>query len=254
MESFIGNNFFQNPFGGGMNPMGGGGGGVLERIQQQVTDNGQALQSLQGGIGGLPSGNLPTGGIGGASFKNPGDLPNPLDFNPPPSITDAATDIDAQLRTEYDELVASAKKRRDEGFMGRVVLPGENLSFEEFKKMQIKPGSPFDLLGGVMQSDIFNIVQPEQNPGMDYSQFTPTIGNLYDDTYTGPTVDNFTAIDQQIFNDGFRPGTTQLTNAGNRGYTGGGSPPVFNNGVNINQNQTSGMDQLFGRAFAGKPV
>ena len=212
MESFIGNNFFQNPFGSGMNPfgsgmnpMGGGGGGVLERIQQQVTDNGQALQSLQGGIGGLPSGNLPIGGIGGASFKNPGDLPNPLDFNPPSSITDAATDIDAQLRTEYDELVASAKKRRDEGFMGRVVLPGENLSFEEFKKMQIKPGSPFDMLGGPMQSDIFNIAKAEQNPGMDYSQFTPMIADLQ------PKME---------------------------------SPSV----------PYSGMDPLFGRAFAGKPV
>ena len=262
MESFIGNNFFQNPFGSGMNPMGGGGGGVLERIQQQVTDNGQALQSLQGGIGGLPSGNLPIGGIGGASFQNPGDLPNPLDFNPPPSITDAATDIDAQLRTEYDELVASAKKRRAEGFMGRVVLPGENLSFEEFKKMQIKPGMPFNMLGGPMQSDIFNVAKAEPNPGMDYSQLTPTIGNLYNDTDTGsPQIldndrldDGSTFIDQQIFNAGFRPGTIQLTNAGNRGYTGGGSPPVFNNGVNINQNQTSGMDPLFGRAFAGKPV
>ena len=254
MESFLGRNFFQNPFGGGMNPMGGGGSGVLEQIQEQVNTNGETLQSLQGGIGGLPSGNLPIGGIGGASFKNPGDLPNPLDFNPPPSITDAATDIDAQLRTEYDELVASAKKRRDEGFMGRVVLPGENLSFEEFKKMQVKPGMPFNMLGGSMQSDLFNIAQPEQNPGMDYSNFTMTTGDLFGDVSSGPTVDNFTAIDQQIFNDGFRPGTTQLTNAGNRGYTGGGAPPVFKDGVNINQNPSVGMDKLFGRAFAGKPV
>jgi hypothetical protein len=166
----------------------------------------------------------------------------------------AATDIDAQLRAEYDELVASAQKQRDEGFKGRMVLPGENLSFEEFKTNQPKPGMPFNMLGGSMQSDLFNIAQPEQNPGMDYSQFTPMIGNLYNDTYTGPTVDNFTAIDQQIFNDGFRPGTTQLTNAGNRGYTGGGAPPVFKDGVNINQNPSVGMDQLFGRAFAGKPV
>jgi len=272
MESFLGRNFFQNPFGGGMNPMGGAGSGVLEQIQEQVNTNGETLQSLQGGIGGLPSGNLPSGGIGGASFEsatsspvsivgkqqegmpvgNVGAAPN--DINNPSSITDAATDIDTQLRTEYDELVASAQKRRAEGFMGRVVLPGENLSFEEFKKMQVKPGMPFNMLGGSMQSDLFNIAQPEQNPGMDYSQFTPMIGNLYNDTYTGPTVDNFMAIDQQIFNDGFRPGTTQLTNAGNRGYTGGGAPPVFKDGVNINQNPSVGMDQLFGRAFAGKPV
>jgi hypothetical protein len=40
------------------------------------------------------------------------------------------------------------KKRRAEGFLGRMVLPGENLSFEEFKKMQVKPGMPFNMLGG----------------------------------------------------------------------------------------------------------
>jgi hypothetical protein len=271
MEKLIRNDFFQNPFGGGMNPMDGGGGGVLERIQQQVTDNGQALQSLQSGIGGLSSGNLPTGGIGGNPAdlyekSSPGGGFNPSDIGlipqEPASITDAATDIESQLRAEYDELVASAKKRRDEGFMGRVVLPGENLSFEEFKKMQVKPGMPFNMLGEPMQSDIFNVAKAEPNPGMDYSQLTPTIGNLYNDINTGaPQILDYdrpgyasTFIDQQIFNAGFRPGTEQLTNAGNRGYTGGGSPPVFNNGVNINQNQTSGMDQLFGRAFAGKPV
>jgi uncharacterized protein YidB (DUF937 family) len=51
MESFL-KNPFQNPFGGAMNPSGGGG-GVLEQIQEQVNTNGETLQSLQGGIGGL---------------------------------------------------------------------------------------------------------------------------------------------------------------------------------------------------------
>jgi hypothetical protein len=272
MESFIGNNFFQNPFGGGMNPMGGGGGGVLENIQQQVTDNGQALQSLQGGIGGLPSGNLPTGGIGGASFEPATTLP-PVPFTTVGDTAEVANVgnqqegmpvgnvgfTDDQLRADYDKAVEDARRQRAEGFMGRVVLPGE-MPFEDFKQNHIAFANSGPLLQKEM--DFFNIAQPEQNPGMDYSQFTPTIGNLYDDTYTGsPQIldndrlgDGSTFIDQQIFNAGFRPGTTQLTNAGNRGYTGGGSPPVFNNGVNINQNQTSGMDQLFGRAFAGKPV
>jgi hypothetical protein len=53
MESFL-KNPFQNPFGGAMNPSGGGG-GVLEQIQEQVNTNGETLQSLQGGIGGLPN-------------------------------------------------------------------------------------------------------------------------------------------------------------------------------------------------------
>jgi len=247
------NDFFRNPFGGEMKSIGGmsGEGGVLEKIQQQVADNGEALQALQGGIGGLPNTpfqpaiNQPIS-YEKIAYENPGQLPDLLDFNPP-SITDAASDLESQLRAEYDELVASAKKRRAEGFLGRMVLPGENLSFEQFKKMKVKPGLPFNMLGGPMQSDIFNIAQPEQNPGMDYSQFTPTIGNLYNDTNTGPpqTLDELVASAKN---------GVQLQDFGNRGYTGGGTPPVFMDGVNVNQNPTPSMDQLFGRAFAGKPI
>ena len=75
---------------------------------------------------------------------------------------------------------------------------------------------------------------------MDYSQFTPTIGNLYDDTSTGPP---------QILSDTPRSYGVQLQDFGNRGYTGGGSPPVFSDSV-----PTPSMDKLFGRAFAGKPI
>ena len=269
MERLIRNDFFQNPFGGGMNPMGGGSNGVLETIQQQVMNNGQALQSLQSGIGGLPSGNLPTGGIGG----NPADLYEKSQpgggFNPegdtikfdklePASITTVGDTAevgkqqegmpvgnvgftDDQLRAEYDELVASAKKRRAEGFMGRVVLPGENLSFEEFKKMQIKPGMPFNMLGGPMQSDIFNVAKAEPNPGMDYSQFTPTIGNLYNDINTGAPqiLDNYVPTD--IFDVNGQQGFLNQASL---------SEPRLPTGAL----RGAGMDQLFGRAFAGKPV
>ena len=125
MERLIRNDFFQNPFGGGMNPMGGGSNGVLETIQQQVMNNGQALQSLQSGIGGLPVGNLPPSGIGG----NPADLhkksPQPGGgFNPgdiglipqePPMVTGPGGDLppnvgftDDQLRADYDKAVEVA--------------------------------------------------------------------------------------------------------------------------------------------------
>lgn len=266
MERLIRNDFFQNPFGGGMNPMDGGSGGVLENIQQQVMDNGQALQSLQSGIGGLSTGNLPTGGIGGGF--NPYEVTNdmdqlgyeaPLIDKSPPSITDAATDIESQLRAEYDELVASAKKRRDEGFMGRVVLPGENLSFEEFKKMQIKPGSPFNMLGGPVQLDIFNIAgQPEQNPGMDYSQFTPTIGNLYNDINTGaPQILDYdrpgyasTFIDQQT-SDNYVP-TDIFDVNGQQGFLNQAS--LSEPRIPTGALRGAGLDPLFGRAFAGKPI
>jgi hypothetical protein len=266
MESFL-KNPFQNPFGGAMNPSGGGG-GVLEQIQEQVNTNGETLQSLQGGIGGLP--NTP--------FRNPGDLLDLSTFKPPiapvqdelrlptgfeplptPSIAGAATDIDAQLRAEYDELVASAQKRRAEGFLGRMVLPGENLSFEEFKKMQAKTRLPFNMLGGPMQSDIFNIAQPVQNPGIGLIQdpgISYITGDLFGDINTGLNDEDRIAAKGtplQAFQK--QDHEAQLReNVGNRGYTGGGAPPVFIDGVNVNQNPTPSMDQLFGRAFAGKPI
>ena len=160
------NDFFRNPFGGEMKSIGGmgGEGGVLENIQQQVADNGEALQALQGGIGGLPNTPFQPAINQPIAYENPGRLPDLLDLNPPTSVADAASDIDSQLRAEYDELVASANTRRAEGFLGRVVLPGEYLSFEEFKKMQLKPRSPFDMIDELMQSDVFNIVKSEPNP------------------------------------------------------------------------------------------
>jgi len=103
------NDFFRDPFGGEIKSIGGiggmgGGDGVLENIQQQVTDNGEALQALQGGIGGLPNTpfqpaiNQPIS-YEKIAYENPGQLPDLLDFNPP-SITDAASDLESQLRAE----------------------------------------------------------------------------------------------------------------------------------------------------------
>jgi hypothetical protein len=252
------NDFFRDPFGGEIKSIGGmsGEGGVLENIQQQVADNGEALQALQGGIGGLP--NTP--------FRNPGDLLDLSTFKPPiapvqdelrlptgfeplptPSIVDAGKDSQAQLRAEYEKAVAAAKRQRAEGTLGRVVLPGE-MSFEEFARMQLKPGSPFDMLGGPMQSDLFNIGQVEQNPGIGLIQdpgISYITGDLFGDINTGPP---------QTLNETPRSYGVQLQDFGNRGYTGGGTPPVFSDSVNVNQNPTLSMDQLFGRAFAGRPI
>jgi len=242
------NDFFRNPFGGEMKSIGGmgGGDGVLENIQQQVADNGEALQALQGGIGGLPNTPFQPAINQPIAYENPGRLPDLLDLNPPTSVADAASDIDSQLRAEYDELVASAKKRRDEGFRGRMVLPGENLSFEEFKKMQLKPGSPFDMLGGPMQSDIFNIAQPEQNPGIGLIQdpgVSYITGDLFGDINTGPPqLLNSTLIPTGVINQ------DRLPSGSLRGNNPIPQPIYERPGPNI------GMDQLFGRAFAGKPI
>jgi len=260
------NDFFRDPFGGEIKSIGGvgGEGGVLENIQQQVADNGEALQALQGGIGGLP--NTP--------FRNPGDLLDLSTFKPPiapvqdelrlptgfeplptPSIVDAASDIDSRLRAEYEKAVADAKRQRAEGMLGRVMLPGE-MSFEDFKQNQMavaNSGTPLQT-----QIDLFNIAQPvatvEPNPGIGLIQdpgISNITGNLYNDTSTGSP---------QTLNETPRSYGVELQDFGNRGYTGGGSPPVFIDTKQINQNPTLSMsptlsmDQVFGRAFAGKPI
>jgi hypothetical protein len=243
--------FFRNPFGGEMNPVGGmgGEGGVLENIQQQVSENGQALQALQGGIGGLPNTPFQPATLQPIApvqqpainqpiaYENPGELLNLLDFNPP-SITDAATDMDAQIRADYDKAVADAKRQRAEGFMGRVMLPGE-MPFEDFKKNRIA----FTNSGPLQtQSDIFNIAQVEQNPGMDYSNLTMTTGNLYAGELNGPaqTLDNYVPTD--LFGVGGEQGFFNQSSLS--------EPPRLPTGAL----RGGGMDQLFGRAFAGKPV
>ena len=254
--------FFRNPFGGEMKSIGGmgGEGGVLENIQPQVSENGQALQALQGGIGGLPNTpfqpaiNQPIAPVRQPTinqpiaYENPGELLNLLDFNPPTSVADAATDSAAQLRADYDKAVADAKRQRAEGMLGRVMLPGE-MSFEEFAKMQIKPGSPFDMLGGPMQSDIFNIAQPEQNPGIGLIQdpgISYITGDLFGDINTGPPqLLNSTLIPTGVINQ------DRLPSGSLRGNNPIPQPIYARPETNA---YTSNMEQLFGRAFAGKPI
>jgi hypothetical protein len=292
MESFL-KNPFQNPFGGAMNPSGGGGGGVLEQIQEQVNTNGETLQSLQGGIGGLPSGNLPFGGIGGdiySGHRGPGSpgTPSPVPITgkqqegmPVGNVGAAPYDINNPLfaglfsgsemstggsgenpiRAQYDKAVEDARQQRANGFMGRMVLPGE-MPFEEFSQNQLASAN-----AGPLQSvtDLFNIdnqinndprfnlsVGAEQNPGMDYSQFTPTTGNLYAGELNGPaqTLDNYVPTnlfgvggEQGFFNQSSLSEPPRLPTGALRG-----------GGMQNNQFNQPGLDPLFGRAFAGKPV
>jgi hypothetical protein len=256
------NDFFRNPFGGEMKSIGGmgGGDGVLENIQQQVADNGEALQALQGGIGGLPSGNLPTGGIGGASFEPATTLP-PVPFTTVGDTAEVAKVgkqqegmpvgnlgfTDDQLRADYDKAVEDARRQRAEGFMGRMVLPGE-MSFEDFKQNQMavaNSGAPLQT-----QIDLFNIAQPvatvEQNPGIGLIQdpgISNITGNLYNDTSTGsPQLLNSTLIPTGVINQ------DRLPSGSLRGNNPIPQPIYERPGPDI------GMEQLFGRAFAGRPI
>jgi hypothetical protein len=97
-----------------------------------------------------------------------------------------------------------------------------------------------------MQSDIFNIAQPEQNPGIGLIQ-NPGIsyitGNLYDDTSTSPPqLLNSTLIPTGVINQ------DRLPSGSLRGNNPIAEPIYERPGPDI------GMDQLFGRAFAGKPI
>ena len=248
------NDFFKDPFGGEIKSIGGmgGGDGVLENIQQQVTDNGEALQALQGGIGGLPNTpfqpaiNQPIS-YEKIAYENPGQLPDLLDFNPP-SITDAASDLESQLRAEYDKAVADAKRQRAEGMLGRVMLPGE-MSFEDFKQNQMavaNSGAPLQT-----QIDLFNIAQPvatvEQNPGIGLIQdpgISNITGDLFGDINTGPPqILSSTLIPTGVINQERLPS----------GVLRGSNPipqPIYERP----SPHVVSMDQLFGRAFAGKPI
>jgi len=257
------NDFFRNPFGGEMKSIGGmsGEGGVLENIQQQVADNGEALQALQGGIGGLPNtpfqpatlqpvygGHRGPGSPGTPdpvkiAYENPGQLPDLLDFNPP-SITDAASDLESQLRAEYDKAVADAKRQRAEGMLGRVMLPGE-MSFEDFKKGQMavaNSGAPLQT-----QIDLFNIATVEPNPGIGSTQDSGVsyiTGDIFGDINTGPPqLLNSTLIPTGVINQ------DRLPSGSLRGNNPIPQPIYERPGPHI-----VSMDQLFGRAFAGKPI
>tara|TARA_R100000654_G_C2639989_1_gene121524 strand:+ start:51 stop:722 length:672 start_codon:yes stop_codon:yes gene_type:complete len=223
MESFLKNNFFQNPFGGGMNPMGGGN-GVLENIQQQVTDNGQALKSLQSGIGGLPSGNLPPGGIGPG--KAPPGLIDPQPIIPPmfepPMVTGPGGDLppndmgfppDMFGKINVDEL-NKQNPGIEQGFF----------ESDEYKKFHYDPGNMVGTMD-VRFSPYFG------------TQGSGSIGGAMDGAYEAylKRIGKSDLIGKTI------PGLSD--NPFNPALTEPYSPPTG-----------AGMDQLFGRAFAGKPI
>ena len=227
------NDFFRNPFGGERNPIGGmgGEGGVLENIQQQVSENGQALQALQGGIGGLPNTPFQPATLqpvyGGHRGTGSPGTPDPEPVLPRPLIAnqiDPSVDFDRMndliMRAEYDKAVAEAKKYRETSPLSQEMLPGE-MSFEDFKKNI--PGTTTLQNLALVQSP----VDIPMNPPTD-------LFNIQTDTRRLMTMNN----------DFFDPRGLAYGNVGNPI-----PQPIYERpGPDI------GMDQLFGRAFAGKPI
>ena len=142
---------FAGSFGSSINPSFGGN-GLLENIQEQVSKNGEFLQLIQNKNQGTntalstqnPSTPNFSNSDGSSAIDNlinndplfPKPKPAELTAQQPMSIANAATDSQSQLRADYDKAVEDARRQRAEGFMGRVVLPGE-MSFEDFKQAQI---------------------------------------------------------------------------------------------------------------------
>ena len=276
MESFLGRNFFQNPFGGGMNPMGGTGSGVLEQIQEQVNTNGETLQSLQGGIGGLPSGNLPPGGIGGG-HRGPGSpgtvKPSPIQGggstpappstpSPPPMVTGPGGDLppndmdiiippDMFGKINVDEL-NKQHPGIDQGFFAS----------DEYNKFHYDPGNMMGTMD-VRFSDYFG------------SQGSGSIGGAQDAAYEDylKRIGKSDLIGKKVSGLPERIGPSptlggELFNLqGNEPLDSGRHPSFYaqpGSPMSMARGQPSaglgmdrgglGMDQLFGRAFAGKPI
>ena len=285
MESFL-KNPFQNPFGGAMNPSGGGG-GVLEQIQEQVNTNGETLQSLQGGIG----------GIGGSPFvgatQNPGmgdmfDIPQPIMERPGPTVPEGIFQNPIKPDTggsgempDFSSMMAQQQAEQypdlDQGFF----------SSQQYKDLY--PTGPSATIA--TQSKYFgqgnaNVTQKDEA----YEAYLKATGQ--DDKLINLVQGNDSAVGDGIFgangvqgtinataliqgNEPLDPGRhpsfydprgipndedrIQYGNVGNTRLAG----PLDQYGVAqdpsigkdlFNIRAPVGMDQLFGRAFAGKPV
>jgi hypothetical protein len=265
MESFL-KNPFQNPFGGAMNPSGGSGGGVLEQIQEQVNTNGETLQSLQGGIGGLPSGNLPPGGIGGGTVNRSdgpgGDIkpptlggfvpePPPMMTGTPPIMTEPQDPM-----PDFRSMITDRYKREgvDDGFFDSEfylntfdgggmsgIFGGPEGQVAAMSKYFGSGGSNSGSRDKAYENYLRATGQEDKiKTGHDYNDIGGNIFNLNDITQPIPGSSNFTPTPR---------------------------PPHLESGMLNSQNmfdrqtgqtgalgQMGGMDQLFGRAFAGKPI
>jgi len=77
-----------------------------------------------------------------------------------PSNLDYIGDGINSMRADYDKAVEAARKQRAEGFMGRVVLPGE-MPFEEFSQGQLASAN-----AGPLQSASSSIGSSSNNPAV----------------------------------------------------------------------------------------
>ena len=163
--------------------------GVLESIQEQVSKNGDFLKLMQNRNQGTNTA-LSTQNPSTPDFNNNSDGSSAIDnlinndprfnlsvgaeqnpgmdysqFKPQmgqlqPSNLDYIGDGINSMRADYDKAVEAARKQRAEGFMGRVVLPGE-MPFEEFSQGQLASAN-----AGPLQSASSSIGSSSNNPAV----------------------------------------------------------------------------------------
>jgi len=163
--------------------------GVLESIQEQVSKNGDFLKLMQNRNQGTNTA-LSTQNPSTPDFNNNSDGSSAIDnlinndprfnlsvgaeqnpgidysqFTPTmgqlqPSNLDYIGDGINSMRADYDKAVEAARKQRAEGFMGRVVLPGE-MPFEEFSQGQLASAN-----AGPLQSASSSIGSSSNNPAV----------------------------------------------------------------------------------------
>ena len=250
------NDFFRDPFGGEMKSIGGmGGDGVLENIQQQVADNGEALQALQGGIGGLPSGNLPLRGIGGNpadSHKksqpgggfNPGDIglipqePPPMSEPPMSEPQDPILDFRSMVTDSYRREGIDDAFFESEFYLNTFDGGGMSGIFGG-PEGQVAAMSKYFGMGGsnsgardAAYENYLRATGQEDKIKTDHNY--TDIGGIFNlNDITQPV----TGVTQPVFE---RPGPVD---------------PFRTPNLNTMEiGNVGGMDQLFGRAFAGKPI
>ena len=194
---------------GGLEDLGKMSGQMVEALNTVVYGGGQG-----GGMGGMPSVQpLPDTGQIATQFPMNNAITQfpspPTKMSPGISTGPGANLLDMQSR--YDEAVADAKRQREGGFMGRVVLPGE-MSFDDFSEF----------------NSVADSYEPLQGVG---SQ--PYIGN--------PIFDQIRAFaDGGAAGDGGRDrGRGGFQGAGDAGFAGGGNFPSETSGGG---NQDSGKD------------
>tara|TARA_R100000008_G_C3527245_1_gene137255 strand:+ start:57 stop:770 length:714 start_codon:yes stop_codon:yes gene_type:complete len=237
MESFLERNMFRNPFSGVTNS----GNGILEHIANQVSNNNETLGTLKSGLSGIAA---------YASAKgfpeNPNDTTPPRDRVPP-----------GEIRPRPHEPILSD--------------PGWN------HPVEVGPGYPgYDLgppvpIGGLLDPGPINVDElNKQHPGIEqgffesdeYKKFHTDPANMMGtmnavfSKYFGGQGSGSVSAAQDAAYEAYlkRIGKSDLIGKNVSGLPNNWMHQGMPSGGPSSMNLNEGLNPLFGRAFAGKPI